>query len=382
MVSGAATVRQDHVAVGKALAPPRNDCKIDLDDGEEEANAAIYTLCVSSLPGWAGLSQDDVEFKKLAGGISNLLVKVAPKSSKLGAVVVKVFGESTDLMVDRKRETQVVCELGAQGYGPKVLALFGNGRIEEFLHCTTLEPRQMLEPSFVARIASKLARFHTASVDLPREPGVFATTRKWLAMARGLQFEDAAKKADYEKIDFGALEAELDATEAACVATGSPLVWGHNDLLSGNIIVMQAPGFDPAAPDFGGELVLIDYEYGDYNYRGFDFGNHFNEYAGFECDYSRYPGREQQALFFSHYFAQEAGAPAALSAGELDELCAEADAFSLASHLFWGVWAVVQACHSDIAFDYLAYAHLRLNEYHRRKQEFMTEATRVFASRN
>lgn len=35
-----------------------------------------------------------------------------------------------------------------------------------------------------------------------------------------------------------------------------------------------------------GELILIDFEYGMYNNRGFDLGNHFNEYAGFDCDYS------------------------------------------------------------------------------------------------
>ena len=34
-------------------------------------------------------------------------------------------------------------------------------------------------------------------------------------------------------------------------------------------------------------LHLIDFEYGAYNHRGFDFGNHFNEWAGFDCDYAR-----------------------------------------------------------------------------------------------
>jgi ethanolamine kinase len=65
------------------------------------------------------------------------------------------------------------------------------------------------------------------------------------------------------------------------------LVFGHNDLLSGNILIMQQPGFDPANPDRDGRIVFIDYEYGAYTYRDFDIGNHFTEYAGFEGDYDR-----------------------------------------------------------------------------------------------
>ena len=35
-----------------------------------------------------------------------------------------------------------------------------------------------------------------------------------------------------------------------------------------------------------GRFYVIDFEYGAYGYRGYDLGNHFNEYAGFDCDYS------------------------------------------------------------------------------------------------
>ena len=49
----------------------------------------------------------------------------------------------------------------------------------------------------------------------------------------------------------------------------SPIVFGHNDLLGANIL-----------EDMAGRVVFIDFEYGEYNYRGFDIGNHFCEYAG------------------------------------------------------------------------------------------------------
>ncbi|XP_026378884.1 erlin-2-B-like [Papaver somniferum] len=39
----------------------------------------------------------------------------------------------------------------------------------------------------------------------------------------------------------------------------------------------------------------------DAYYRGYDIGNHFNEYAGFDCDYSLYPNKDAQYHFFRHY---------------------------------------------------------------------------------
>lgn len=51
----------------------------------------------------------------------------------------------------------------------------------------------------------------------------------------------------------------------------------------------------------GSRVQFIDFEYGAYNPRGFDLGNHFNEWAGFDCDYSLYPNAEQQREFAVAY---------------------------------------------------------------------------------
>eukprot|EP00878_Enallax_costatus_P032104 GHUV01035205.1.p1 GENE.GHUV01035205.1~~GHUV01035205.1.p1 ORF type:complete len:192 (+),score=40.02 GHUV01035205.1:192-767(+) len=97
----------------------------------------------------------------------------------------------------------------------------------------------------------------------------------------------AHAQAAYDQIDFAALEQDVQQVAATCSMTHSPVVFGHNDLLSGNILVLQQPGFDPEDPDREGPVGFIDYEYGAYTYRGFDIGNHFTEYAGFEGDYTR-----------------------------------------------------------------------------------------------
>jgi ethanolamine kinase len=50
----------------------------------------------------------------------------------------------------------------------------------------------------------------------------------------------------------------------------------HNDLLSGNLMVMHgSPFLNSEVEDNSAEVRLIDYEYAAYNYRAYDLANHF-----------------------------------------------------------------------------------------------------------
>lgn len=68
----------------------------------------------------------------------------------------------------------------------------------------------------------------------------------------------------------------------------SPTVFCHNDLLHKNIIVNDSKGIFYNIKWRAifvltfelDEVYFIDYEYASYNPRGYDIGNHFNEYAG------------------------------------------------------------------------------------------------------
>jgi len=54
----------------------------------------------------------------------------------------------------------------------------------------------------------------------------------------------------------------------------------------------------------------------------------------------------------------------------------QANKYALLSHLFWHIWAKIQAKISDIPnFDYEDYGKKRLNEYYKRKEEFLNLTT-------
>lgn len=89
----------------------------------------------------------------------------------------------------------------------------------------------------------------------------------------------------------------------------SPVVFCHNDLQEGNILLLDEPptsdghahtsanSMDTSRED-GAQakprIIVIDYEYCSYNYRGFDIANHFCEWV---YDYSN----ERPPYFYEHF---------------------------------------------------------------------------------
>ena len=74
---------------------------------------------------------------------------------------------------------------------------------------------------------------------------------------------------------------QIDETKAACDAINSPIVFSHNDMLSGNILIVershdhQVVGKEEASTSnvgegdryIGGTMQFIDYEYSAAGYR-------------------------------------------------------------------------------------------------------------------
>lgn len=82
----------------------------------------------------------------------------------------------------------------------QVLALFANGRIEQWLDCICLNPADMSDPCLVPRIARHLRRFHSIQVDLPRDPHTpWGVIRDWLQQAQQLTFTDPVKQVSATK---------------------------------------------------------------------------------------------------------------------------------------------------------------------------------------
>ena len=130
--------------------------------------------------------------------------------------------------------------------------------------------------------------------------------------------------------------------------------------------------------DGSNELVIVDFEYSGYNYRGFDLANHFCEWAydyhahePHKMKHNLYPTTREQDNFLRAYLEVERGSRNVEGdemEAELAQRRLECDVFSLTSHVLWGLWGILQHYQSRIQFDYLQYAIGRLEEFRRVKE--------------
>lgn len=89
-------------------------------------------------------------------------------------------------------------------------------------------------------------------------------------------------------------------------------------------------------------------------------------------DYSYYPQRAFQLQWLHSYleaYKEYKGQTSEVTDREVEVLYVQVNQFALASHFFWGLWALIQAKVSTIDFDFLGYAVLRFNQYFKMKLE-------------
>jgi hypothetical protein len=79
-------------------------------------------------------------------------------------VLVRIHAGESELF-DREEELKTFKAVSAAGIGPKLLGVFVNGRVEEFLtEHITFVPGDILSPSISRAVAASMADFHLKMV--------------------------------------------------------------------------------------------------------------------------------------------------------------------------------------------------------------------------
>ncbi|KAF1747660.1 hypothetical protein GCK72_024126 [Caenorhabditis remanei] len=337
------------------MATPFEDFNEDLSlTSQEECENSARSILAKLRPEW---TPSEITFEYFSVGITN---KIFSAGFGTEHVIFRVFGHNTSKVIDRENEVTAWRQLAEHGFAAPLYGKFKNGLICGFLEGKSLKIEEMRDSRFHVNIAKRIAQLHT-SVPNDGKARVFDKMRTFLKQLDP-KFEKSCQQEFFDKKFPKDLEAEIKNIESLIVKLKEPIAFCHNDLLVHNIVYNSEKK----------SIEFIDYEYAFPNYALFDIANHFCEYAGVEGtpDYSKCLTKDEKWLFINDY----------LRFGKEKEHCDTRIAsmfknlplFEAAAHLFWAVWALVQAQNSTIDFDYLTYAYARYQQYEKRYQKYIT----------
>lgn len=366
--------------------------KMSSDNVEMREMAA--RICRDYLHGsWRKITSRDIVLKRISGGLSNWLYHVSlpdthpPKSSEPSQVLLRLYGQihGTERALEGLiTESVIFTLLSERKLGPKLHGVFPGGRIEEYIPARPLKTKELSDSKLSILIAEKMASIHQMNVPINKEPRwLWDTLNGWLENVRANLDDpgiiDSHNEAMVHKLKMYNFPAELEWLRKFLSKIPSRVVFCHNDMQEGNILLCCDNMSDKEALQ-DPRLVLIDFEYCSYNYRGFDLANHFLEWVYdytnsaqpyFSVNKQNYPTREQQLMFVRTYLRHAGRRSEQPTEREEEALLREIEAFSLASHLFWGLWSAVNAKLSQIPFGYWEYAIERLESYFQLKNKIL-----------
>ncbi|KAI0197760.1 kinase-like protein [Astrocystis sublimbata] len=382
--------------------------RIPLSYDSANDDASARQLVLSLRPQWSS-PDSDIQFVRFTEGITNTLLKAVDRRPGLSkeqvdndAILLRAYGNGTDVLIDRQRETQNHELLMKHGLAPTLLARFENGMMYRYIRGKVCQPANLRDPSIYLAVARRIAQWHaTVPCQYEEKPGANEATNNtshgsipsfvapgkpapnvWTVMQKWIRA--LPTKTEAQRSRQCQLQAEL--TWVAEELSQRPglgrdgLVFAHCDLLCGNVIIEpKGPGTDGVSHSLaGGDRIcqqqpsvnFIDYEYATPSPAAFDLANHFAEWGGFDCDYSVLPTQAQRLEFIREYIhtyfslvERPADSEDIDEEAEAQKLHAEVDMFRGVPGLYWGIWALIQATISFIDFDYAQYAEIRLGEY-------------------
>ncbi|PLB35438.1 putative ethanolamine kinase [Aspergillus candidus] len=383
-----------------------------------DSHASALRLVLTLNPHWEGPG-NQIEFVRFTDGITNTLLKIINRKPGWSeeqidndAVLMRAYGNHTEIIIDRERETNSHALLARHGLAPPLLARFQNGLLYRFIRGRPATHDDLVTPRIWRPVARRLAQWHAvlpikgkaepsmsaaampiipqvdAQTDAqphlqprehdfplikPRQPGpnMWTVLQKWILALPSTSEDQRQRRLRLQ----GELERVVGEFDDGKGLGEDGLVFAHCDLLCANVIAL------PSTNDSEDATVhFIDYEYATPSPAAFDIANHFAEWGGYDCDYGMMPTRAVRRQFLTEYiksYTSHKGIPESSQTDLVDRLYEDVDRFRGIPGLYWGVWGLIQAQISQIDFDYATYAENRLGEYYAWRRE--TDGSRAQA---
>lgn len=98
----------------------------------------LMKLLLSLASNWGDVfDTNKIKVHHLSGAMTNVVYQITwpqNKENEDRTVLVRIYGEGSDIFFDREEEIQTFESISTHGHGPRLLGQFPQGRVEEFIH--------------------------------------------------------------------------------------------------------------------------------------------------------------------------------------------------------------------------------------------------------
>ncbi len=279
-------------------------------------------ICYELLPEWKGL---DINISQLSGGITNKLYRIR---SEKGDYTVRIYGDKTDLFINREHEAYTLQKMSEIGVSSKLIKFMPDQgvTIVEFIDdVIVLTNDHFTDQSLHEKIIRPIRKIHTSGVKLKR---IFNPQLEVMKMSSILK----KLNAEYPEFDIAGTIDRLIKLSSIINIPESEYTACHNDLLADNFLLIN----DDAAHKYDESMYIIDWEYGGMAPKYYDIADMFQEILVL---------REVEEQIVKAY----------CNGDDFDRTLFWIDLFKPFPDIYWFLWSLIQLNISKITFDYYKY---------------------------
>ena len=282
--------------------------------------------CYEILPEWKGM---DVRIAQLSGGITNKLYRI---QSEKGDYTVRIYGDKTDLFINRDHEAHAIKEMEKIGVSSrlvKYLPEIGVTIVEYIDDCIVLKNKHFLDKSLYKKIVSPIRKIHDSGIQLKKIFNPVVEVKKMATILAGLN-------ARYDEFDIDETIKRLDKLSTVINTPETEYSACHNDLLAENFILIN----EDALNKYASPMYIIDWEYAGMAPRYYDIADMFQEIL---------VPREAEKQIVREYCEDK----------DFDKTLYLVDLFKPFPDIYWFLWSLIQLNISKITFDYYNYGKIK-----------------------
>jgi len=276
------------------------------------------------MPEWADCK--DIAISVLKGGITNILYRV---QSEKGDIAVRIYGNKTELFIDRDSEADAIEKMARFDISPKLVKYLPGEKttIVDFIAGGyTLSNSDFLRKDLITKAAETIRKIHESGASFKR---VFNPLKEIEAMygilKNTLKNGGIISGASYPEFDIERTVVRLKKLYKIIDIPENKYTSCHNDLLADNFILNPS-----------GCIQLIDWEYAGMAPKYYDIADMFQEIL--------IPANIER-IFVEYY----------CDGHDPDKNLRMIDLFRPFPDIFWFLWSMIQNKISMIDFDFYSY---------------------------